>query len=168
MKKLDVLTLLILTVLGSGCSHGKSEQLPEVAPSEAGILDTPMPESTEILSLPKGSSTSINDYLNQVALPKIVNANVVHECFLDNPKAKSKELRTGRLSFRFEIKLTAEGKQVVPENVYLSSFSNVPEWTKPCMIKGYQKLKLPPFYDSSVKTTSAFGTINMSWTPKRK
>jgi len=156
---------VLLLVLVSSCSHSKPKT--EEASPIANVIPTP---TDTPLAMPdcgkRGCGSSENDYLNSVALPKILNSSLVQECFLNRPKVKAKELKPGFLSFRFEIKLVPEGKKVVPESVYLSSFQNVPEWTKPCLIKGYQNFVFPPFPDKNLKSTSAFGTVNTTWAPK--
>jgi hypothetical protein len=165
MKNNSFVPLVLLIILGSGCSH-RAPKPESAAPSAAQT-----PSAPDDLALPKcgpsGCEQTINEYLKTVALPKILNSHVVHECFLENKRASKKELKPGFLSFRFEIKLVPEGKRVVPENVYLSSFQNVPEWTKPCLNKGYQKFSFPPFPDTKLESASAFGTINVNWNSKK-
>ena len=167
MMKFYGSVLLVSIVLMSACSHSKPK-----ADENPPPLTKQDSETREVMSMPdcgpKGCGSSANDYLNTVALPKILNSSVVQKCFLSNPKTKKKELKPGFLSYRFEITLAALQNQVVVDNVYLSSFQNVPEWTKPCLIDGYRKFTFPPFPDKNMKSTSAFGTVSTSWNPNQE
>jgi hypothetical protein len=155
-SKKPVLALALVMSLFA-CSHAKT-QTDRAATAE--------PTATQALGEAKFTSRmNMDEYLKTIALPKMASSHLVHQCFLNNPKATKKELARGNLSYRFEVKLVADENQVIVDQVYLSSFKNYPKWAKPCLIEGYKKFTFPPFPDASAKSTSAFGEVNMTWKP---
>ena len=146
------------------CSHSppKTSSDQALAPSPS---TTPSNDNDLVINLRKNSPMGVNEYLDTIVLPKIVNSGLVHDCFLDSSRASKRELASGHLSFQFEIKLEAAENQVNVTQVYLSSIQNLPNWAKPCLISGYKKFIFPPFPDPTLATKSAFGEVNMTWEP---
>ena len=157
-------------VLLASCSHNKPA--PE-STTAVQATPTPVPEPVEgildPLDCPNGrcSTANTNEYLNTVVMPKILHSNVVHDCFISKKRATQKELAHGQGSFHFEAKVVANGNHVNLEHIYLSKFTNIPIWTKGCLIQEYEKMNFPPFKDARVKSTSAFATVEISWPPKK-
>jgi hypothetical protein len=154
--------LLALTVFGSSCSHSKPSEVKKDSTLEPEY--TPRPGEPP-LELPKSMGMTMNEYLNNVALPKITDSKIVNKCFLDTKHANAKERASGHLSFQFEIKLLKRDQEVIVTQAIIASSENLPEWTKPCIIRNYKTLIFPTFPDPLVNSTSAFGSMDMSWKP---
>jgi hypothetical protein len=170
MKMKSLLVLVLTGMLFSACSHKEAKPDYDQSPAtDAEASATPSPD----LSLPMCdgkacTGTGAYEYLNTIALPRIIKSKAVQECYIKNPKATPKELASGYLTFHFEIKLLADGDHVKVGHVYLSSYINVPEWTKPCLIDKYKEMTFPKFSDPDLKTAKAFGTVEMTWDPKTR
>jgi hypothetical protein len=156
-------------VLLASCSHNKPAPESTTVAAQATPTPDPVEGILDPLDCPNGrcSTANTNEYLNTVVMPKILHSNVVHDCFLNKKRATQKELAHGQGSFHFEAKVVANGDHVNLEHIYLSRFTNIPLWSKACLVKEYQKMSFPPFQDKRVKSTSAFATVEISWAKEK-